>query len=289
VNKMDSKDFDLENIDISWCPGCGNFSILKILKETFAELDIKPENLTVVSGIGQSSKTPHYFKTNTFHSLHGRAIPIATAVKAINPNLTVIAEGGDGDMYGEGGNHLLHAIRRNPDITNIIHDNMVYGLTKGQASPTTMLGVKTTLQVDGVILEPFNPIAFAIALNASFVARAFVGDIEKTKEILKKAIKHKGYAIIDLFQPCPSYNKTQTFEWFRQNTYYLEDAYDPHDRIEAFKRSLETEKLPLGIFYINQRKTFEENIGIYNENKEPLSFRERNPLKISQFIDSKLR
>jgi 2-oxoglutarate ferredoxin oxidoreductase subunit beta len=286
---MESKDYDLQNIDISWCPGCGNFTILKILKETFAELQIKPQNLVVVSGIGQSSKTPHYFKTNTFHSLHGRAIPIATAVKAINPNLTVIAEGGDGDMYAEGGNHLLHAIRRNPDITNIIHDNMVYGLTKGQASPTTMLGVKTTLQVDGVILEPFNPITFAIALNASFVARVFVGDIEKTKDILKKAISHKGYAIVDMFQPCPSYNKIQTFEWFKQNTYYLEETYNPNDRIEAFKRSLETEKLPLGIFYINQRKTFEENIGLYQNNKESLCFRERDQKTIAQYIDSALR
>ena len=286
---MEAKDFDLENIDIAWCPGCGNFTLLRILKETFAELQIMPENLAVVSGIGQSSKTPHYFKTNTFHTLHGRAVPIATAVKAINPNLTVIAEGGDGDMYGEGGNHILHAIRRNPNITNIIHNNMIYGLTKGQASPTTMLGVKTTLQVEGVILEPFNPIAVAIALNASFVARAFVGDIEKTKEILKKAISHKGYAIVDIFQQCPSFNKINTFEWFKQNTYYLDDKHDPHDRIEAFKRSIETEKLPLGIFYMNNRNSFEENIGLYKDNKDPLCFRERESNKIQQFIDSKMR
>jgi 2-oxoglutarate ferredoxin oxidoreductase subunit beta len=286
---MEAKDFDLHNIDISWCPGCGNFTLLRILKETFAELQIMPENLAVVSGIGQSSKTPHYFKTNTFHTLHGRAVPIATAVKAINPNLTVIAEGGDGDMYGEGGNHILHAIRRNPNITNIIHNNMVYGLTKGQASPTTMLGVKTTLQVDGVILEPFNPIAVAIALNASFVARAFVGDIEKTKEILKKAITHKGYAIVDIFQQCPSFNKINTFEWFKKNTYYLEDAHDPYDRIEAFRRSIETEKLPLGIFYINNRNSFEENIEPYKENKEPLCHRERGTDKVIHFIDSKMR
>lgn len=286
---MEAKDFDLQNIDISWCPGCGNFTLLRILKETFAELQIMPENLAVISGIGQSSKTPHYFKTNTFHTLHGRAVPIATAVKAINPNLTVIAEGGDGDMYGEGGNHILHAIRRNPNITNIIHNNMVYGLTKGQASPTTMLGVKTTLQVDGVILEPFNPIAVAIALNASFVARAFVGDIEKTKEILKKAITHKGYAIVDIFQQCPSFNKINTFEWFKKNTYYIEEKHDPYDRIEAFKRSIETEKLPLGIFYINNRNSFEENIEPYKENKEPLCFRERGTDKVIQFIDSKMR
>lgn len=286
---MNSKDFDLENIDISWCPGCGNFALLKTLKETFAELQINPENLVVVSGIGQSSKTPHYFKNNTFHTLHGRAIPIATAVKAVNPNLIVIAEGGDGDMYGEGGNHILHAIRRNPNITNIVHNNMIYGLTKGQASPTTMVGSKTTLQVNGVILEPFNPIAVAISLNASFVARAFVGDIEKTKDILKKAILHKGYSIVDIFQQCPSFNKINTFEWFKQNTYYLEDEHDPYDRVKAFQRSIETEKLPLGIFYINDKNSFEDNLEPYQENKKPLCFREREPNKIQQYIDSKFR
>jgi len=286
---MEAKDFDLLNIDITWCPGCGNFALLRILKETFAELRINPENLVVISGIGQSSKTPHYFKTNSFHTLHGRAIPIATAVKAVNPSLTVIAEGGDGDMYGEGGNHMIHAIRRNPDITNIIHNNMVYGLTKGQASPTTMMGTKTTLQVEGVILDPFNPIAVAIALNASFVARAFVGDIEQTKEILKKAINHKGYAIVDIFQQCPSFNKINTYEWFKKNTYYIDDKHDPYDRIEAFKRSLETEKLPLGIFYINNKKSFEENIGLYTDNKEPICFRERETNKIQEFIELNMR
>ncbi|HNV93451.1 MAG: 2-oxoglutarate synthase subunit KorB [Candidatus Methanofastidiosum methylothiophilum] len=286
---MEAKDFDLLNIDITWCPGCGNFALLRILKETFAELRINPENLVVISGIGQSSKTPHYFKTNSFHTLHGRAIPIATAVKAVNPSLTVIAEGGDGDMYGEGGNHMIHAIRRNPDITNIIHNNMVYGLTKGQASPTTMMGTKTTLQVEGVILDPFNPIAVAIALNASFVARAFVGDIEQTKEILKKAINHKGYAIVDIFQQCPSFNKINTYEWFKKNTYYIDDKHDPYDRIEAFKRSIETEKLPLGIFYINNKKSFEENIGLYTDNKEPICFRERETNKIQEFIELNMR
>ncbi len=286
---MEAKDFDLLNIDITWCPGCGNFALLRILKETFTELRINPENLVVISGIGQSSKTPHYFKTNSFHTLHGRAIPIATAVKAVNPSLTVIAEGGDGDMYGEGGNHMIHAIRRNPDITNIIHNNMVYGLTKGQASPTTMMGTKTTLQVEGVILDPFNPIAVAIALNASFVARAFVGDIEQTKEILKKAINHKGYAIVDIFQQCPSFNKINTYEWFKKNTYYIDDKHDPYDRIEAFKRSIETEKLPLGIFYINNKKSFEENIGLYTDNKEPICFRERETNKIQEFIELNMR
>jgi 2-oxoglutarate ferredoxin oxidoreductase subunit beta len=272
---MDAKVFDMGEIDIAWCPGCGNFSILQILKKALAELDIEPKRLVIVSGIGQAAKIPHYMRCHYFNGLHGRAIPPATAIKVANPELTVIAESGDGDMYGEGGNHLIHAIRRNPDITNIVHDNMVYGLTKGQASPTSQCGFKTPVQVNGVILQPFNPIALAISLDASFVARAFSGDAEQTKEILKKAIAHKGYSLVDILHPCVSFNKVNTFLWFKERAYYLEDTHDPSDRTEAFHRSLEQRKLPLGIFYINPKKsTFEENVGIYRQNKTPLVFRE---------------
>jgi 2-oxoglutarate ferredoxin oxidoreductase subunit beta len=273
---MEAQDLDMGNIDIAWCPGCGNFPILKILKQTLAELEIKPTSLVLVSGIGQAAKIPHYFKTNVFNGLHGRALPAATAIKATNPALTVIAESGDGDMYGEGGNHFLHTIRRNPDITNIVHNNMVYGLTKGQASPTSQMGFRTPVQVNGVFLEPFNPLAVAIALNAGFVARAFAGDDDQTKEILKKAIKHKGYALVDIFQPCTSFNKLNTYQWFKENTCYLEDSHDHSDRNEAFKKATETERLSLGIFYINPDKTtFEENIDTYQENRQPLY--ERKP------------
>ena len=286
---MDKKLYDMGDIDIAWCPGCGNFGILKILKEALAELEIKPEKLVMVSGIGQAAKIPHYLKTNIFNGLHGRSLPAATAIKAVNPELTVIAESGDGCMYGEGGNHFMHAIRRNPDITNIVHNNMVYGLTKGQASPTSQLGFKTPVQIDGVAEEPFNPIAVAIALDAPFVARAFVGDAEKTKEILKKAIKHKGYALVDIFQPCVSFNKVNTYQWFKEHTYYLEEGHDPKNRDQAFKRATETEKLPLGIFYVNpNRSTFEENTGIYTREKDPLYRRELNRTKqLHNLIDSK--
>jgi len=183
---VDTKIFDMNDIDIAWCPGCGNFPILKTLKNALAEMQIKPKDIVLVSGIGQAAKIPHYFNTNLFNGLHGRALPAATAIKAANPALTVIAESGDGDMYGEGGNHFIHTIRRNPNITNIVHNNMVYGLTKGQASPTSQKGFVTPVQVGGVFLEPFNPLAVAIALGASFVARAFSGDIEQTADILKK-------------------------------------------------------------------------------------------------------
>ena len=189
---MDKTLYDMGDIDIAWCPGCGNFSILKVLKEVLVDLSIKPDNLVIVSGIGQAAKIPHYLKTNFFNGLHGRSLPVATAIKAANPKLTVIAESGDGCMYGEGGNHFIHTIRRNPNITHIVHNNMIYGLTKGQASPTTQMGFKTKVQVGGVFSEPFNPLVVAIALNASFVARAFSGDTQKTNEILQKAITHKG-------------------------------------------------------------------------------------------------
>jgi 2-oxoglutarate ferredoxin oxidoreductase subunit beta len=268
---MDNITYDVGSIDIAWCPGCGNHSILNIMKQTLTELNIKPNYLVVVSGIGQAAKIPQYFKTNYFNGLHGRTLPPATAIKISNPNLTVIAQSGDGDMYGEGGNHFIHAIRRNPDITNIIHNNMVYGLTKGQASPTSEIGFRTPIQMNGVILEPFNPISVAIALNASFVARAFSGDFKETKNILKKAIRHKGYSLVDILQPCVSFNKINTFDWFKENTYYLDDKHDSTNRIEAFKKSIKTEKLPLGVFYINKnKKTFNQNLNVHRLIKKPL-------------------
>lgn len=262
--------FDKQDIDIAWCPGCGNFKILEMIKGAVAELGLTPQNLVVVSGIGQAPKTPQYFNTNMFNGLHGRSLPVATGVKAANPSLTVIAEGGDGDMYGEGGNHFLHAIRRNPDITHLVHDNMVYGLTKGQASPTSPVGFKTAIQVDGVIAEPVNPIAVAIAQNASFVARAFAGDVDRTREIVRNAILHRGYALVDILQPCVTFNKTNTHKWFKDHSYYLDTAWDPHDRSRAFAAATETDRLALGVLYVNERLVFEERICAYHRRKEPL-------------------
>jgi 2-oxoglutarate ferredoxin oxidoreductase subunit beta len=282
---MKHEKYNMGDIDIAWCQGCGNFGILNVLKKALGELDIEPKNLVLVSGIGQAAKIPHYFKTNFFNGLHGRALPPATAIKASNPLLTVIAESGDGDTYGEGGNHFIHTIRRNPNITNIVHNNMVYGLTKGQASPTSQVGFKTPVQVAGVILEPFNPLAVAIALDASFVARAYIGGMDQTKEILKKAIEHKGYALVDIFQPCVTFNKLNTYQWFKDNTYYLEDSYDCHDRNLAFNKATEKDKLPLGVFYINPGKTlFEENIGIYEQDNTPLFEREVDYSRLESLI-----
>ncbi len=285
---MDEKIYDMDDIDIAWCPGCGNFAIWKTLKESLAELKITPRNVVIVSGIGQAAKMPHYLKCNVFNGLHGRALPPATGINAVNPGLVVIAESGDGDMYGEGGNHFIHTIRRNPNIVNIVHNNMVYGLTKGQASPTSRIGFVTPVQVDGVILNPFNPISTAISLDASFVARTSTVDVDKMKAVLKEAMQHKGYALVDILHPCVSFNRVNNFKWLQENTYYLEDGYDPRDRTEAFKRACESEKLPLGIFYINPaRPSFEEQLTVYQGNREPLISRRVGMDPLRKFIDRK--
>lgn len=276
--------FDKQNIDIAWCPGCGNFAILEALKQALAELAIKPTNLVVVSGIGQSAKTPHYFNTNMFNGLHGRALPVATGIRLANPTLTVIAEGGDGDMYGEGGNHFLHTIRRNINLTHLVHNNMVYGLTKGQASPTSEIGFKTKVQVDGVLNPPLNPVALAVAQNAAFVARAFAGDLEQTKEIIKQAILFEGYALVDIFQPCVTFNKINTYQWFKERIYYLGADHDPTNRTAAFAKAIEEDKLPLGVIYQHQAETLEKKLSVYKQSALPLYERKISLDKLKEFI-----
>ena len=260
---MMNNPFDMQGKEMGWCPGCGNYKLLDAVKGALHELGIDHKNLVIVSGIGQGAKAPQYVNAHMFNGLHGRALPVALGVKLSNRNLVVIAESGDGCMYGEGGNHFMHAIRRNYDITVIVHDNMVYGLTKGQASPTSRMGMKTSLQVNGVMLEPFNPIAVSLALDAPFVARASVGDAEKTKEIIKQAISFKGLSVVDIFQPCVVFNKMNTYQWFKENTYYLPDDYDPANRKLAFEKAIETEKLSLGVIYCRDgRELYEDLLGI---------------------------
>lgn len=280
-NKFDFK----QPIDIAWCPGCGDFSIRKALLAALQELDLDREKTVLVSGIGQAAKMPQYINASFFNGLHGRGLPPATAIKACNPELNVIAVGGDGDMYGEGGNHFLHATRRNPDITLLVHENMIYGLTKGQAAPTSRPGIKTPVQVSGVFEKPLNPVALAISLDVTFVARVFCGDMEKTKETMKKAIRHKGFALVDIFQPCVSFNKINTFKWFKDNTYNLPDDYDASDRANAFRKALEEEPFPLGVLYeSNTRSTFEENISVYKKDKTPLFKRSVDMKKVEDIL-----
>ncbi len=284
---MTGNRFDMESVEISWCPGCGNFPILDALKGTFESLEIDPVDLVIVSGIGQAAKTPHYLKCNMFNGLHGRCLPLATAVKAANPRLTVIAQGGDGDMYGEGGNHFIHAIRRNPGITVIVHNNMVYGLTKGQASPTSLRGFTTGLQVHGVTSEPFNPLAVAISLNASLVARTFAGDKEETSRILATAIKHRGFALVDILQPCVTFNKVNTYQWFKDHIEPIPDTHDTADRMKALELAFMMEKLPVGVLYVNDgRPTFEETLPAYDSSDEPLYNRKVDREELQKVIDA---
>lgn len=266
--------FDMQGKEMGWCPGCGNYKLLDAVKGALYELGIDRRNLVIVSGIGQGAKTPQYINAHMFNGLHGRALPVALGIRLSNRNLVVIAESGDGCMYGEGGNHFLHAIRRNYDITVIVHDNMVYGLTKGQASPTSRMGMKTSLQINGVMLEPFNPIAVSLALDAPFVARASVGDTEETKEIIKQAISFRGCSVVDIFQPCVVFNKINTYKWFKDNTYYLPGDYDPTNRKRAFEKAIETEKLPLGVIYRHDgRELYEDLLGI----SEPPAYEHKVP------------
>jgi 2-oxoglutarate ferredoxin oxidoreductase subunit beta len=255
----------------AWCPGCGNFSILKTLKSALVDLDIEPHRFTIVSGIGQGAKLPHYTKCNTFNGLHGRTLPVATGLKLVNSDMLVIAVAGDGDCYGEGGNHLLHAIRRNANVKLFVHNNQIYGLTKGQASPTTKEGTVTKNQPFGTASAQLNPLALAISLDCSFVARAFAGasGLPFLQEIMKEAINHKGFALVDILQNCITFNKVNTFHWYKERAYQLEKDYDPTDRIEAFRRSLEWgDRIPTGIFYRNEREPMERSFPIIKD--EPL-------------------
>lgn len=247
----------------AWCPGCGNFAILSTLKKALVDLKMEPHQFAIVSGIGQGAKLPHYLPCNLFNGLHGRSLPVATGLKLANHDLVVLAVAGDGDCYGEGGNHLLHAIRRNVNLTLFVHDNQVYALTKGQASPTTMAGTVTKTQPFGNPSEQLNPLTLAIALDCSFVARAFAGasGLPHLQEIMKEAINHKGFALVDILQNCVSFNEVNTFHWYKERVYRLEEGYDPTDRVEAFRRALEWgERIPTGIFYRNERPTCEERL-----------------------------
>lgn len=250
----------------AWCMGCGNFGILRAFKDAVVELGIEPHQFTIVSGIGQAGKFPHYLKCNTFNGLHGRTLPVATGIRLSNHDMIVMAFAGDGDCYGEGGNHLNHAIRRNVNVKLFVHDNQIYGLTKGQASPTSMEGMKTKNQPFGVFSEQLNPLALAVALDCSFVARGFAGDMPHLKGLIKDAISHKGFSLVDILQPCITFNKINTYEWYRQRVYHIEPEYNPEDRVKAFERALEWgERIPTGIIYRNSRQILEERIPVITD------------------------
>ncbi len=280
--------FDFEHkLDIAWCPGCGNFPLRQSILKALDELDLEPTNVVFTSGIGQAAKMPQYIDASYFNGLHGRAMPVAQAIQSVNPELTVIAEGGDGDMYGEGGNHFIHNVRRNPNLTHIVHNNMIYGLTKGQASPTSPKGLKTSVQFTGVYNEPINPIVLALSLGASFIGRAFTGDVEQTKEVIKAAITHKGYALVDIFHPCVTYNKVNTFQWYKNHTFWLDESHDPSDFDNAMKLAQDQENMALGVLYKNENTVvFDEAHPVYQNDKTPIVKRKRD---IKQVNDALLK
>ncbi len=249
------------NFETAWCPGCGNFAILDVMKKTLARMNLSPREILFVSGIGQAAKAPHYLNCNAFNGLHGRSLPAATGAKIANPKLNVIIESGDGCSYGEGGNHFVSAIRRNLDMTLVVHDNQIYGLTKGQASPTSEEGMHTKAQPSGVINEQLNPILLAVSLRASFVARSFSGLPEHLSETIETAILHKGFSIVDVLQPCVTFNKLNNFAWYKSRCKPLDASYDPTNWELAMKTASKWgDEIPIGLIYKNDRPTYCERL-----------------------------
>lgn len=243
-----------------WCPGCGNHAILMSVKGAIADLGLDPKDVVLVSGIGCSAKTPHYVKTYGFHAIHGRALPVASGMKLANHELTVLAHCGDGDCYGIGMEHFIHAMRRNVDIKVIVHNNQIYGLTTGQTSPTSDLGFRTKSTPGGSIERAVMPLVLAIGAGATFVSRGFAGNPGHLKELIAEAIKHKGAALIDVLQPCVTFNRVNTFAWFRERVYDLkETGHDAGDRAKALERAFEWgDKIPIGVIFKTERPPLDE-------------------------------
>lgn len=272
-----------ESNETAWCPGCGNFPLRTALKDALNQLELSRDEVAMFTGIGQAAKMPHYISVNGFNGLHGRSLPPAIGMRVANHKIKTIVESGDGCTYGEGGNHILHNIRRNPDLVHLVHDNQIYGLTKGQASPTTGEEMTTKVQPHGVNAEPFNPVKFSLAMGASFVARGFVGNREHLTELIKKAITHKGYALIDILQPCVSFNKLNTYKWYSKRVYELSDN-DPGDYGKALELAEEwEEKIPLGVFYKIEKPTFRDRFTQLDDS--PLVEKKTDPAEMKSLLN----
>ena len=255
------KEISFQISTTAWCPGCGNFGIIQAMRNALQELEKKTHEVLLVGGIGQAAKLPQYLSANGLCSLHGRALPGATGAKVANTELDVLISSGDGDCYGEGGNHLLHTIRRNIDLTLVVHNNQVYGLTQGQSSPTSDESFVTRTQPDGVTSRPLRGPALAIALGCGFVARSFSGDVDHLTEIIKHGVQYRGFSFIEVLQPCVSMNKQNTFAWYKKRVYRVNDDtdYDTGNRIAAFEIAEQWgDSIPIGIFYRQEGSTFEE-------------------------------
>lgn len=251
---------DYGDFETAWCPGCGNHSILKAVKQALASMNLKPHESVFVSGIGQAAKSPHYLKTNVFNGLHGRALAAATGIRLANPRANVIVQSGDGCNYGEGGNHFLAAIRRNINLTLLAHDNQIYGLTKGQASPTTTQGHATKAQPGGNPSRPFNPVAVAVSMKANFVARGFSGMTDHLSQLIVQAVQHPGFSLVDILQPCVTFNRVNTFAWYKERCYEPE-GHDPGNWEKAMALATEWgDRIPVGIIYQGDSPVFEKQL-----------------------------
>jgi 2-oxoglutarate/2-oxoacid ferredoxin oxidoreductase subunit beta len=257
---------DYQGSDTTWCPGCGNFAILNALKQALAGLDLQPHQVVLYSGVGQAAKLPLYMKCNMLNGLHGRTLTYATASRFVNHEMVTIAVGGDGDGFAEGGNHFLHAVRRNPNILYLAHNNQVYGLTKGQASPTSEQGMVTSTTPEGVYHGRFNPAAVAVALDCSWVGRTHTGDMQHMISMMRAAIEHRGFSLLEVMQPCVTYNKINTLKWYREKSYLVNQYgdFDPTDRMAAMARALEWgERFPIGLLYTNpKRPAMSDNVRV---------------------------
>ncbi len=273
---------DFEN---KWCPGCGNFGILNAVKSALAQLSLPPEQVLLISGIGQAAKTPHFLNCNFFHGLHGRALPVATGAKMANQDLNILVHMGDGDCYGEGGNHLLAAMRRNLDVTLLVHNNMVYGLTKGQASPTSEHGFATKAQPFGAISDAMNPIALALSQGVGFVARGYCGEKDHLSRLIQAGMEYPGFSLIDILQVCVSFNPVNTYSYYNQRIYRLEEAAhatdDWHGAMDlAWQWG---EQIPVGLFYQKETTPFTRRIKTLE--KGPLIHRSRDPAAVQKVLD----
>lgn len=267
----------------TWCPGCGDFGILIALKGALAKLNIPPEETVVVSGVGCGSKLPHFIKTYGFEGLHGRSLPPATGIHLANNRLTVVAVGGDGDGYGIGMAHFVHTMRRNVDLTYIVQDNEIYGLTTGQTSPTTRKGTKTKSTPNGAIDQEVNPILISLAAGATFVARGFSGDIPHLTGLIAQGIEHRGISHIDVFQPCVTWRKDLPYDLYQKKTYKLQDeGHDVTDYHSAVARARETERWPIGVFYNVTRPAYADEIPFIKDS--PLAKHDIKNIDISKYL-----
>ncbi len=270
---MTCSDFDYFTPE--WCPGCGNFDILDCVKQALCDLQLKPNEIVIAMGIGQASKLGFSVKANVFDGLHGRSLPLALGMKLANHDARVLAVAGDADFYAEGTNHLIHNLRRNLDVTILAGDNRVFGLTKGQAAPTAASDYATTVYADGVGAQPIRPTMLALAAGATFVAKAFSGNKDELTELIKQGVQHRGAAIIDVMFPCVSFNKVNTFSWFKQRATPIGPDHDPSNLESALKLAMldmqDGDRIPTGVYYRVERPVFGENLAA--EKGEPIAKR----------------